>query len=102
MGGLILGLLLGAGLGFGLFLRQRRRTKTLTRQVEAFLDGVSPPLEISLRENDYSALQNAVAVLQNRLLLSREQTLLEAQRSTDLLTDISHQLKTPLASKQLF
>lgn len=102
MGGLILGLLLGAGLGLGLLLRQRRRIKTLTRQVEAFLDGVSPPLEISLRENDYSALQNAVAALQNRLLLSREQTLLEAQRSTDLLTDISHQLKTPLASLQLF
>ena len=41
-------------------------------------------------------------LVENALLHAREQTRLEARRSENLLTDISHQLKTPLASLQLF
>ena len=55
-----------------------------------------------MKEDDLAALQNTLSRLQNRLLLSQEQTRLEAKRSTRLLTDISHQLKTPLSSLRLF
>ena len=89
MGGLSIGLsALCLGLLWGL-LRQRQKTKKLYRQMEAFLDGQKAPLEISLVESPSARLQNAA-------------TRLEARRSENLLTDISHQLKTPLASLQLF
>ena len=102
MGGLSIGLsALCLGLLWGL-LRQRQKTKKLYRQMEAFLDGQKAPLEISLGESPNARLQNAAARLENALLHAREQTRLEARRSENLLTDISHQLKTPLASLQLF
>ena len=66
------------------------------------MDGQKAPLEISLGESPSARLQNAAARLENALLHAREQTHLEARRSENLLTDISHQLKTPLASLQLF
>lgn len=93
--GLSLGLLLGTALG-------RRKTERLLAQTEAFLEGNAPAMDLSLGDRANDRLQNALSRLQNQLLLSREQTHLEAQRSTNLLADISHQLKTPLASLQLF
>ena len=95
MGGLSIGLsALCLGLLWGL-LRQRQKTKKLYRQMEAFLDGQKAPLEISLGESPSARLQNAAARLENALLHAREQTRLEARRSENLLTDISHQLKRP-------
>lgn len=102
MGGLILFLILCLIAALLLLLRQRRQTQALARQIEAFLDGSGSPLTLSLKEGTQADLENALARLENSLLLSREQTRQEAKRSTDLLTDISHQLKTPLASLQLF
>lgn len=102
MGGLSIALsALCLGLLWGL-LRQRQKTKKLYRQMEAFLDGQKASLEISLGESPNARLQNAASRLENALLHAREQTRLEARRSENLLTDISHQLKTPLASLQLF
>lgn len=101
MEGLILVLFLGLlGLGSYLFLLQKR-IQNLSRQLEAFLDGADP-LPISLKDAPLDALQNGISRLQNRLRLSGEQTKQEAARSTRLLTDISHQLKTPLSSLRLF
>ena len=85
-----------------LLFRQRRKLAKLSRQMEAFLDAPGTPLEISLGEGPNARLQNAAARLENALLHAKEQTRLEARRSENLLTDISHQLKTPLASLQLF
>ena len=82
-------------------LRQRKALRQLTQQTDRFLEG-GEALSVSLKADDLAALQNSLSRLQNRLLLSQEQTRLEARRSENLLTDISHQLKTPLASLQLF
>ncbi len=82
-------------------LRQRKALRQLTQQTDRFLEG-GEALSVSLKEDDLAALQNSLSRLQNRLLLSQEQTRLEAKRSTRLLTDISHQLKTPLSSLRLF
>ena len=68
MGGLSIGLsALCLGLLWGL-LRQRQKTKKLYRQMEAFLDGQKPSLEISLGESPSARLQNAAARLENALL----------------------------------
>lgn len=84
-----------------LFFYQKREIRRLTRSVDRCMAG-GEAADISLRDSDLAALQNSVAELENALILSREQTKKEAKRSTDLLTDISHQLKTPLASLRLF
>lgn len=89
------------GLLWGL-LRQRQKTKKLYRQMEAFLDGQKAPLEISLGESPSARLQNAAAGWKTPCSTPGSRPRLEARRSENLLTDISHQLKTPLASLQLF
>lgn len=100
MAGLIIFAVLAAVFAV-LYFHQKMEIRKLTRRAESYLTGGNP-IDISLHDNDLSALQNSVAELENALTLSREQTRKESQRSTDLLADISHQLKTPLASLRLF
>lgn len=85
-----------------LFLRQRRRIRKLTEQAEDFLVGSGAPLEFSVQEDSLAPLHNAIAELQNRLLLAKERQVEECRRTSDLTADISHQLKTPLASLRLY
>lgn len=85
-----------------LFLRQRRRIRKLAEQAEDFLVGNGVPLEFSVQEDSLAPLHNAIAELQNRLLLAKERQAEECRRTSDLTADISHQLKTPLASLRLY
>lgn len=85
-----------------LFLLQRRRMKKLAEQAEDFLVGCGSPLEFSVQEDSLAPLHNAIAELQNRLLLAKERQAEECRRTSDLTADISHQLKTPLASLRLY
>jgi len=102
MGGLSITLALACLALLSVLIIQHWQIRKLSRQAEAFLDGIEKPLPCALSDGSAARLQNALSRLENALLLSREQTKLEAKRSADLLTDISHQLKTPLASLQLF
>ena len=85
-----------------LFLMQKRRMAKLAEQAEDFLVNQGPPAEFSVREDSLAPLHNAVAELQNRLLLAKERQAEECRRTSDLTADISHQLKTPLASLRLY
>lgn len=85
-----------------LFLRQRRRIRKLAEQAEDFLVGNGAPLEFSVQEDSLAPLHNAIAELQNRLLLAKERQAEECLRTSDLTADISHKLKTPLASLRLY
>lgn len=85
-----------------LFLRQRRRIRKLAEQAEDFLVGNGAPLEFSVQEDSLAPLHNAIAELQKRLLLAKERQAEECRRTSDLTADISHQLKTPLASLRLY
>lgn len=80
-----------------LFFRQRTELGRLRTQTGRFLSG-GARTPLSLRDGRLAALQNDFEAIEGALELSRAETVREARRSTELLTDISHQLKTPLAS----
>lgn len=85
-----------------LYFIQKRRIERLAERIEEFLVTGRNPLEYSVRENDIAPIHNAAAELESRLLFSREQLREELKRTSALTADISHQLKTPLASLKLF
>ena len=78
------------------------RLKKLSEQMEDYLTGQGGKIPLSLREDTIAHVENAAAEMQNRIDVSEERFRQEAQRTSDLTADISHQLKTPLASLRLF
>ncbi len=93
---------LAAGVLAAVLLIQRRRMRRLAARMEEFLTTGGKPLDFSVREDSLAPLHNAAAELENQVLLGRERLAEEYQRTSDLTADISHQLKTPLASLRLF
>ncbi|MBQ8953665.1 MAG: HAMP domain-containing histidine kinase, partial [Clostridia bacterium] len=78
------------------------RMKRLAERIEDFLVTGNDRLEFSVREDALAPLHNAAAELENRVLLAGESLSEECRRTSRLTADISHQLKTPLASLRLF
>ena len=84
------------------YIIMRVRLSRLTRQAEDFMTTGSQPLAYSVREDALAPVHNAVAELENRVMLSKELQAEECRRTSDLTADISHQLKTPLAALKLY
>jgi len=85
-----------------LYFIQKKRIERLTARIEEFLVTGKDVLEYSVMEDGIAPIHNAAAELENRILLSKEQVKDELKRTSTLIADISHQLKTPLASLKLF
>ncbi len=83
------------------FLEQRRLRK-LSEAMEDYLTGHGGQLPLSLKEDTVAQVENAAAEMQNRVEMAEERFRCETRRTSDLTADISHQLKTPLASLRLF
>lgn len=83
------------------FYLQRRLDK-LAERMEEFLSSGGKAMDYSVREDRLAPLHNAAAELEDRILQANDRLDEERRRTTNLTADISHQLKTPLASLRLF
>ncbi len=81
---------------------EKRRLDRLSERIEDYLTGHGGRLPLSLKEDRIAQVENAAAEMQNRIEVAEERYRLEAGRTSNLTADISHQLKTPLASLRLF
>lgn len=58
--------------------------------------------EFSVYDNHFSKLQNGIADLQDIISLEQNRLINENKKNTQFISDISHQLKTPLAALRLY
>ncbi len=100
-------LVLGATFLF-LFLRERLRNRNLCRLYEQLINSIEEFLKepiqgnFSLKDDEGFELQNCIARLQEEIILSNACLQKERRRNHHFIADISHQLKTPLASLRLY
>ena len=78
------------------------RIRRLTEQVDGYNSGTAEMLDVALREDRLAQLQNGIADTQQALSRARQLNTEECSRTTQLIADISHQLKTPLTTLRLY
>lgn len=85
-----------------LLLHQKKRLRALAESMEDYLSEGGEPAPFSLKEDVVAPVENAASELENRIAVLQERYREECERTSSLTADISHQLKTPLASLRLF
>lgn len=79
----------------------RHRVKKLSESAEKFLSK-SVLTDLSTSDNSFSVLQNYICDLENAIILEKYNAEKEIKKQSDFLSDVSHQLKTPLAGIRLY
>ena len=78
-----------------------RNINTLSDNINDFINTGSQT-QFSVYDNYFAGLQNGVADLQEIICFERSRLVQENKKNTKFISDISHQLKTPIAALRLY
>lgn len=87
-----------------LIIRQVRIKKNINRLSDNINEFVNTgnKTEFSVYDDYFAPLQNGVADLEEMICFERSRLMQENKKSTKFISDISHQLKTPIAALRLY
>lgn len=92
--------------GFALYQimkkRHERQMRNIETQLESFLGGDEGNTAFSVEDSSYATLKNYIIELEERLMLQNDKIRKKSNETAEFISDISHQLKTPLAGIKLY
>lgn len=84
------------------------RQVKLKKDVDNIINGINDFInydintQFSIYDNDFARLQNSIVDLEEIVNLERNRLIKENEKNTQFVSDISHQLKTPIAALRLY